>query len=281
MKNPLHTTLLRGALLAATLTGAAAAQGTATFCDPGQPNSTGSAAVLAGTFTGSALHLEATSGPNNQFGYVVVSGSTSAGIPISQGLLCLGSPIGRYNAAAGATKNSLGRFEAGVFVNLSGTSTSGTGFDVPADLPGPINGTITPGQTWNFQLWYRDIGANSNFTNGLAATYPSGAVSFADVYAAFEQIDPSVGLSCIDCHAVGGFGGLNMANQTTAYNNLVGVTANCGSGNTRVVSGDSAASLLYTKLAGTQTCGSSMPFGAIWSGDLALVFDWIEGGAQP
>ena len=206
MKNPLHTTLLRGALLAATLTGAAAAQGTATFCDPGQPNSTGSAAVLAGTFTGSALHLEATSGPNNQFGYVVVSGSTSAGIPISQGLLCLGSPIGRYNAAAGATKNSLGRFEGGVFVNLSGTSTSGTGFDVPADLPGPINGTITPGQTWNFQLWYRDVGANSNFTNGLAATYSSGAVSFSDVYAAFEQVLAN--------------GSLNLAKVSDALDNI-------------------------------------------------------------
>ena len=144
-------------------------------------------------------------------------------------------------------------------MNLSGTSTSGTGFDVPADLPGPINGTITPGQTWNFQLWYRDVGANSNFTNGLAATYSSGAVSFSDVYATFEQVDASVGLSCIDCHATGGFQGLNMATESLAYNNLVGVTANCGSGNTRVVSGDSAASLLYTKLAGTQTAARRCP----------------------
>ena len=39
-------------------------------------------------------------------------------------------------------------------------------------------------------------------------------------------------------------------------------------------------SLLYQKLAGTQTCGQSMPFGASYSGDLALVFDWIQAGAQ-
>jgi V8-like Glu-specific endopeptidase len=141
------------------------------FCDPGQLNSTGFPATLAGSFIGPALHLEAFSGPDNQFGYVVVSGSTNAGVPISQGLLCLGSPIGRYNAAAGPGRNSLGQFQSGVFVNLSGTSSLGTGFDVPSTLPGPINGTIAAGQTWNFQLWYRDLGNSSNFTNGLAAQF--------------------------------------------------------------------------------------------------------------
>ena len=141
------------------------------FCDPGQINSTGFPATLAGTFIGPALHLEALLGPDNQFGYVVVSGSTNAGTPVSSGLLCLGGSIGRYNAAAGPALNSLGQFQAGVFVNLSGTSATGTGFDVPFNLPGPINGTIGSGQTWNFQLWYRDLGNTSNFTNGLAAQF--------------------------------------------------------------------------------------------------------------
>ena len=141
------------------------------FCDPGQVNSTGFPATLAGSFTGSALHLESLLGPDNQFGYIVVSGSTNAGVSVGDGLLCLGSPIGRYSAAAGPGLNSLGQFQAGVFVNLSGTSATGTGFDVPFNLPGPINGTIGSGQTWNFQLWYRDVGSTSNFTNGLAAQF--------------------------------------------------------------------------------------------------------------
>ena len=90
---------------------------------------------------------------------------------ISDGLLCLGSPIGRYNAGAGAARNSLGQFQQGTFVNLSGTAIFGYGFDVPASLPGPINGSIQPGQAWHFQLWYRDVGGVSNFTNGVTAQW--------------------------------------------------------------------------------------------------------------
>lgn len=145
---------------------------TTAFCAPGQVNSTGSAASLAGAWLGGQLlSLQASSGPDNQFGYFVVSGSTTAGVSISDGLLCLGSPIGRYNAGAGAARNSLGQFQQGAFVNLSGTATFGYGFDVPASLPGPINGSIQPGQAWHFQLWYRDIGGVSNFTNGVTAQW--------------------------------------------------------------------------------------------------------------
>ena len=35
-------------------------------------------------------------------------------------------------------------------------------------------GEIRPGETWNFQFWYRDPGdggANFNFTDGLEATF--------------------------------------------------------------------------------------------------------------
>ncbi|MEZ5973726.1 MAG: hypothetical protein R3E96_02455 [Planctomycetota bacterium] len=30
---------------------------------------------------------------------------------------------------------------------------------------------IASGQTWHFQLWYRDGVANSNFSNGLSITF--------------------------------------------------------------------------------------------------------------
>ena len=141
------------------------------FCDPANVNSSGSPVTLAASSSGVLLHLEATGGPAGQFGFMLVSGVSVAGIPVSAGLLCLGAPIGRYNATAGGALNSLGQFSsAGVLVNLVGTSTTGTGFDVPASLPNPPGGTIIPGATWNFQLWYRD-GASSNFSSGIEAGF--------------------------------------------------------------------------------------------------------------
>jgi hypothetical protein len=141
------------------------------FCDPANANSSGGPVTLAGSSSGGVLHLEATGGPAGQFGFMLVSGVSVGGIPVSAGVLCLGAPIGRYNVAAGGALNSLGQFSsAGVLVNLAGTSTTGTGFDVPTSLPNPPGGVIIPGATWNFQLWYRD-GANSNFSSGIEAGF--------------------------------------------------------------------------------------------------------------
>jgi hypothetical protein len=142
------------------------------FCSPAQANSTGFPASLAAAFYGGQLlGLAPSGGPDNQFGYFVVSASTTTGVQISDGLMCLGAPIGRYNAASGPAFNSLGQFQGGVFVNLSGTALFGLGFEVPTTLPGTIGGTIDPGESWHFQLWYRDVGGASNFTNGITATY--------------------------------------------------------------------------------------------------------------
>ena len=144
------------------------------FCSPGAVNSTGLPATLSAAFLGGQLvGLTAVHGPADQFGYFVVSANSTTGVPISEGLLCLGAPIGRYNAGAGPALNSLGQFQGlqGWFVNLSGTSTTGLGFEVPTSLPGPINGTIDPGESWHFQLWYRDLGGVSNFTNGVTVGY--------------------------------------------------------------------------------------------------------------
>ena len=103
---------------------------------------------------------------------VIVSATAiDPGIPVSDGALCLGAPIGRYGTTAGPGLNSIGRFDAaGVLQNLFGTSTTGTGFDVPAVLPSPPGGIISTGSTWHFQLWYRD-GANSNFSNGISVNF--------------------------------------------------------------------------------------------------------------
>ncbi|MDF1838265.1 MAG: FG-GAP repeat protein, partial [Planctomycetota bacterium] len=63
-----------------------------TFCDPADVNSTGVPTELSSSAApgaGLAAHLEATSGPANQFGYFLVgSGVSDPGVPLSQGHLC-------------------------------------------------------------------------------------------------------------------------------------------------------------------------------------------------
>jgi len=144
------------------------------FCDPANANSTGNPVTLAASSLSGpgVVHLEANGGPLDQFGIFVVSAtSVDPGIPVSDGRLCVGAPIGRYTSTAGPGLNSIGRFDAsGTLVNLFGTSSTGTGFDVPAVLPSPPGGIINAGQTWHFQLWYRD-GVASNFSDGLSVTF--------------------------------------------------------------------------------------------------------------
>jgi len=156
-----------------TLIGAGAG-GPALFCNPANNHSGGTFATL-GTSTVSGpgvFHLEATDGPADQFAYFLVSGSSmDPGVSVSQGQLCLGAPQGRYSPAAGGALNSISQFDAaGNLQNLAGTSSVGTGFDVPAVLPSPPGGVIASGDTWYFQLWYRD-GAASNFSDGIAVTF--------------------------------------------------------------------------------------------------------------
>jgi hypothetical protein len=94
-------------------------------------------------------------------------------ISISEGLLCLefsgGNQVGRFNIA-NTPLNSIGWFDpAGSFQNLVGTSSTGTGFDIPNWLP---FGSIVPvqaGHVYYYQLWYRDMNSGvsvSNFSNG-------------------------------------------------------------------------------------------------------------------
>lgn len=150
-----------------------------TFCDPMDPNSTGASTTLSGsmgTGVGSGLHLEATAGPPGEFGYFLIGTAPSdPGIVISQGRLCLavsgGNGFGRYNVTGG-NLNSVGQFDAsGVLQNLPGTSTVGSGYDVPLNVPIPGFGNIQAGETWHFQLWHREAGGASNFSNGITVTF--------------------------------------------------------------------------------------------------------------
>ena len=151
------------------------------FCNPNDPNSTGMSTNLVanfGTGVGSDLHLDSNQGPSGQFGYFLVgTASSEPGImlPNSQGRLCLavggGASIGRYNVS-GSGFNSLGSFNAaGELQNLSGTSTTGAGFDVPVTVPISGSPMIMTGSTWHFQLWHRENAGLSNFSNGLSVTF--------------------------------------------------------------------------------------------------------------
>lgn len=105
--------------------------------------------------------LEASDLPMQQFGlFLVAPGNNFTPNPGgSVGNLCLSGGIGRFN---GSVVNSGLNGETGIAFNSATT-------------PGP-NGpfAIQPGQTWNFQLWTRDIQngvATSNYTNAVAVTF--------------------------------------------------------------------------------------------------------------
>ena len=64
----------------------------------------------------------------------------------------------------------VGRFLANVVNTGSGTSVS-----VLTDLtsfPQPTgNVAVLPGDTYNFQYWFRDVGSTSNFSDALSVTF--------------------------------------------------------------------------------------------------------------
>lgn len=153
--------------------------GLSTFCDPAANNSTGLPTVLTGAMSapgGSGLHLEAAQGPPGQFGYFLVgTAPQDPGAAVGSGFLCLsltgGNLVGRYNVGGG-NLNSIGLFDgSGILQNGVGTSSVGSGFDVPSALPLPGSPSIQSGETWHFQLWHREDGGDSNLSNGLSVTF--------------------------------------------------------------------------------------------------------------
>jgi hypothetical protein len=144
--------------------------GVTVTCDPANNHTQGNYTKLDNsTLTAGALHVEATDGPAGEFGYLLVSAQASASLAVSNGILCLDTPQGRYSPAAGAGLNSIGNFNAsGTFETPPNSGTSG--WDVPATLPSPPGGSILSGQTWYFQLWYRDQ-QRSNFSNAIQVDF--------------------------------------------------------------------------------------------------------------
>ena len=137
------------------------------YCSPAVANSTGSPASMGASGSNSVgsnnLVLEASSMPLNAFGFFLTSATQGlvANPGGSAGTLCLGGAIGRY-VGPGQIRNSGATGAFSLAVNLTQHPTPS----------GPVS--VSAGQTWNFQAWYRDaVGgvATSNFTDGYQIAF--------------------------------------------------------------------------------------------------------------
>jgi len=132
-------------------------------CGPAAPNSTGSSAIVRAygstTVADNELRLTASVLPPNQFTLLAVSRDAGSAVPPgSQGTLCLGGTIGRYNGS------------------VTGSAAFGS-VSIPVDLTqvpqASTLAAVQPGETWRFQFWYRDVNPaqTSNFTDAVAITF--------------------------------------------------------------------------------------------------------------
>ena len=97
--------------------------------------------------------------PPNQFGIFFVSatqGFSPGANGTSNGNLCVGGMIGRYNNVRNS--GQFGRYQLPL--------------DLTAIPQGSGSVAVMAGQSWNFQSWFRDtVGLGSNFTDGLSILF--------------------------------------------------------------------------------------------------------------
>lgn len=124
------------------------------YCGPAEDNSTGRPArivAVGSTFPEiDDLRLVATDLAKNELGYLLAS-RTQAFVPKpagSDGNLCVGGTVVRFTDAV---------------------QDSGPGGVISTTVGVPALG-IDPGETWNFQVWFRD-GASSNFSDGASVEF--------------------------------------------------------------------------------------------------------------
>lgn len=138
----------------------------APYCE-GVPNSTGQPGLLIATGSAVAasndVTLNAVQLPTGTFGFFVTSLTQGllVGVGGSQGNLCLGGQIGRYNQASQVqVSDATGRMSLEIDLTMTPTPF----------MPEPV----LAGETRNFQTWYRDTvgGMNtSNFTSAVAIPF--------------------------------------------------------------------------------------------------------------
>ncbi|MCP3919030.1 MAG: hypothetical protein GY711_26090 [bacterium] len=131
------------------------------YCGPALINSTGLPAEISASGSSSAaandVMLTASQLPAGQFGYFL-AGQTQGFFnpPGSQGIICITGNIGRYNQIANIIQGPTGT----IALNLMA---------IPVNPPVAVQ----PGDTWNFQCWFRDNNPTltSNFTDGVEVTF--------------------------------------------------------------------------------------------------------------
>lgn len=136
------------------------------FCTPAQLNSFGWEATVSHvgdlTIATNNVVLRAHSATPGSFGYFLCSRAYHAPIPLagSQGTLCLGAPVGRFN-------------RPGEILMVSNASSAELPIDL-LNLPQPTGSvSAQAGESWHFQLWYRDANPapTSNLSRGLRLTF--------------------------------------------------------------------------------------------------------------
>jgi len=133
------------------------------YCTPAVPNSSGQPATIEALGSASigdgTLVLLARQLPQNTPGLFIVS-ATSGNLPGAgggQGTLCLGGKIGRFSLQV-MSAGTLGALRAEVDLG---------------QLPSPLGNAVQPGETWNFQAWYRDKNpaSTSNYSDAVVVTF--------------------------------------------------------------------------------------------------------------
>ncbi|MCP3916119.1 MAG: hypothetical protein GY711_11235 [bacterium] len=131
---------------------------------PPMPNSSGNTAGISLVWTGLAgapIEADVAGGPPGQFGYFITG--DNAGTPImppgSAGLICIGTPLYRYNGPSQVFQ-----------LNPMGATASPVALPSNGSFP-PVP-SVPPGGTRFFQAWYRD-GATNNFSDLHELPFPA------------------------------------------------------------------------------------------------------------
>ena len=137
------------------------------YCQPATPNASGLAAAIGATGSRvvalNGLVLEASNLPQSSF-TIFLTSRTQGYVPNpggGLGHLCIVGAIGRY-VGPGQIQNSGTAGAVSLALDLTRHPT-------PSGLV-----AVSPGETWNFQAWYRDSAggaATSNFSDALEVTF--------------------------------------------------------------------------------------------------------------
>lgn len=128
--------------------------------------------------------------------------------------------------------------------------------------------------------------SSSSSSGSSSGLMEAGTIGFA------KAVYPIIQSNCTDHHAGNSpSGGLDLSSESTAFQNLTTGSSSAqyepGCNEHYVVSGNAGSSLLYQKVVGGNSlpsaCGAQMPKGGtpLSAGDVAIIQDWIQGGAAP